>query len=241
MQSIIDFHSHILPGIDDGSRSVEESLALLQMEAEQGIRHVVATPHFYPQRDNPERFLQRRAKAEGLLRDAMAGQANMPRLSIGAEVYYFNGMSDSEVISELTIDKNRCILIEMPRAPWTDAMYRELEALYVKRGLLPVVAHVDRYISRFHTHGIFRRLENLPVFVQANAEFFLERATSRMALRMLKKGAIHLLGSDCHNLTDRSPNLGAALELIQQRLGSDALEHIHYHEKIALGEEMNVV
>ena len=241
MSQIVDFHSHVLPGIDDGSKDPEMSLQMLCMLAKQGITHVVATPHFYPQYDTPERFLRRRAEAEALLREAMAGERGLPTLSIGAEVYYFSGMSDSDAIRELTIDKNRCILVEMPRVPWTDAMYRELEALYVKRGLLPVVAHVDRYISRFHTHGIFQRLENLPVLVQANAEFFLERATSRMALRMLKKGAIHLLGSDCHNLTDRSPNLGAALELIQQRLGSDALEHIHYHEKIALGEEMNVV
>ena len=234
MQSIIDFHSHILPGIDDGSRSVEESLALLQMEAEQGIRHVVATPHFYPQRDNPERFLQRRAKAEGLLRDAMAGQANMPRLSIGAEVYYFNGMSDSEVISELTIDKKRGILIEMPSLPWTEAMFRELEGLYTKRGLIPIIAHLDRYLTFRHGFEIQKRLAELPVLVQVNAEFFLEWSTARKALRMLKKDGIHLLGSDCHNRSDRKPNLGSAVEVIRKNLGEHALEPIVSYEQMAL-------
>ena len=234
MQSIIDFHSHILPGIDDGSCSVEESLALLQMEAEQGIRHVVATPHFYPQRDNPERFLQRRAKAEGLLRDAMAGQANMPRLSIGAEVYYFNGMSDSEVISELTIDKKRGILIEMPSLPWTEAMYRELEGLYTKRGLIPIIAHLDRYLTFRHGFEIQKRLAELPVLVQVNAEFFLEWSTARKALRMLKKDGIHLLGSDCHNRSDRKPNLGSAVEVIRKNLGEHALEPIVSYEQMVL-------
>ena len=100
-----------------------------------------------------------------------------------------------------------------------------------------MVAHVDRYISRFRTHGIPKRLESLPVLVQANAEFFLERSTSRMAMRMLKKGAIHLLGSDCHNLTDRKPDLGDALELIRRHLGVGALEHIRFHEKLALEGE----
>ena len=57
---IIDFHTHVLPAMDDGSRSVEESLQMLRMEAEQGIFHVVATPHFYPQYDNPEQFLRKR-------------------------------------------------------------------------------------------------------------------------------------------------------------------------------------
>ena len=241
MSKIVDFHSHILPGIDDGCKSVEEALCALRMEARQGVEHVVATPHFYPQHDTPELFLKQRAETEAMLREAMAGECGLPTLSIGAEVYYFNGMSACDAIEELTIDKNRCILIEMPSAPWTEAMYRELEALYVQRGLLPVIAHVDRYISRFRTHGILKRLENLTVLVQANAEFFLEHATARLALRMLKKGTIHLLGSDCHNLTDRSPNLGTALELIQQRLGSGALEHIRYHERLALGRESIVV
>ena len=65
----VDFHSHILPGIDDGSKSVEESLAMLRMAGEQGIECVVATPHFYPRYDSPKKFLARRAEAEAQLRD----------------------------------------------------------------------------------------------------------------------------------------------------------------------------
>jgi protein-tyrosine phosphatase len=157
MSQIFDFHSHVLPGIDDGSKNVEMSLKMLRMLAKQGISHVVATPHFYPQYDTPERFLRRRAESEKILRDAMANESGLPTLSIGAEVYYFSGMSDSDAIRELTIDKNRCTLIEMPSMPWTEVMYRELEALYVKRGLIPVVAHVDRYLYRFSAHGILKR------------------------------------------------------------------------------------
>lgn len=234
MSGVIDFHSHILPEVDDGSKSLEMSLQMLRVMAKQGITQVVATPHFYPQHDTPERFLKRRAESEALLREAMAGERGLPALIIGAEVYYFRGMSDSDVITELTIAGSKGIMVEMPGLPWTEAMYQELEELHVKRGLKPVVAHVDRYLSRFNTHGIPKRLKNLPVLVQANAEFFLERSTASMALRMLKKGMIHLLGSDCHNLTDRSPNVGAAMELIQQRLGPDALNHIRFHERLAL-------
>lgn len=60
---MIDFHSHILPGIDDGSASVEESLKLLEMLAEQGVKTVVATPHFYPDRTSVSDFLRRRDAA----------------------------------------------------------------------------------------------------------------------------------------------------------------------------------
>ena len=237
MNGLIDFHSHVLPGIDDGSKSVEMSIQMLRVEAQQGIGHVVATPHFYPQYDTPERFLKRRAAAEIALREEMQKHTGLPELSVGAEVYYFPGISDSEGISELTIDQKRCILIEMPTSTWTEAMYRELEGLYVKRGLIPIVAHIDRYIGRFHNRGIPKRLAQLPVLIQANAEFFLEKYTSSLALRMLKKEEIHLLGSDCHDLSSRKPNLQDALDLIYRRLGRDAMEGIFSCQRNVLAED----
>ena len=237
MNGLIDFHSHVLPGIYDGSKSVEMSIQMLRVEAQQGIGHVVATPHFYPQYDTPERFLKRRAAAEIALREEMQKHTGLPELSVGAEVYYFPGISDSEGISELTIDQKRCILIEMPTSTWTEAMYRELEGLYVKRGLIPIVAHIDRYIGRFHNRGIPKRLAQLPVLIQANAEFFLERYTSSLALRMLKKEEIHLLGSDCHDLSSRKPNLQDALDLIYRRLGRDAMEGIFSCQRNVLAED----
>lgn len=226
MSMVIDFHSHILPGIDDGSQSLEQSIAMLQKEAEQGIHHVIATPHFYAQHDKPERFLQKREEAERLLRRELARHKNLPDISVGAEVYYYNGISDSDILSELTIGGKRYILIEMPLPPWTDRMYRELENIWIKQSLMPIVAHVDRYIAPFHTGGIPEKLERLPVMVQANASFFLEKRTKGMALRMLKKGRIQLLGSDCHNLTDRAPNLGDAVQLIEKKIGPDMIAYI---------------
>ena len=71
MSGFIDFHSHVLPGIDDGSSGVKESIAMLQSMARSGITHVVATPHFYAQYDSPERFLKRRGESEARLREEM--------------------------------------------------------------------------------------------------------------------------------------------------------------------------
>jgi len=237
MQGIIDFHSHILPGIDDGSRSTDESVALLQMEAEQGITRVVATPHFYPQHDTPERFLKRRQRAVDELRQAMLQQNDLPEIIIGAEVYYFRGIGDSDILSELTIDQKRCILIEMPHAPWSESAYRDLEKIREKHNLTPIIAHIDRYIGPFRTFGIPDRLADMQVLVQANAEFFLRRSTARMALRMLRAGALHLLGSDCHNAGSRPPNLARALQLIERKLGKDALEAVLASEQFALREK----
>lgn len=232
-----DFHSHILPGIDDGSRNVEESLAMLRMEARHGLQHIVATPHFYARQNSPEEFLERRAEAARLLFEAMADEPPLPQIHLGAEVYFFPGISECELLPELTIDKNGYILIEMPLAPWTERMYRELQDIHYKLGLNPIVAHVDRYIRPFKTFDIPNRLAQMPVLVQANASFFRERFTRSMAMRMLRAGQIHLLGSDCHNLTTRAPNLDQAIELIGKHLGQDALQWIQSNaDEVLLGE-----
>jgi len=225
LYGIVDFHSHILPGIDDGSASVEESMAMLRAQTEQGIRHVVATPHFYAQHDSVDAFLQRRAEAERQFRKEMEKHDDLPAVTVGAEVYYFRGLGESEVLKELTIGETKYVLIEMPYAKWTDSMYRDLEQIYDRQGLTPIVAHVDRYLGRFRSFGIPKRLEELPVLVQANASFFCGYGSFR-AMRMLEKGQIHLLGSDCHNMHNRRPNLGVATETIRRRLGTAALERI---------------
>ena len=226
MPSAVDFHTHVLPGIDDGSACVEESLEMLRQLAAQGVGAVVATPHFYPGQDRLDRFLARRAAAEEKLRSAMANIPGLPELHIGAEVYFFKGISESDTLSRLTIDKKSCILLEMPEYLWTDSMYRELENIPARQGITPVIAHVDRYLSPFRTHGIPERLQELPVLVQANASFFLRPAERMQAMAMLRKGQIQLLGSDCHNLSSRQPNLGPAREKIRKRLGKSYLDRI---------------
>lgn len=227
---MIDFHSHILPGIDDGSESLEHSLEMLAMEARQGITHVVATPHFYPRHDRPEEFLTRRNLAARTLKAAMEAHPGLPEITLGAEVYFFRGISDSDILPELTIGDKNCILIEMPPAPWPDSVYEELTRIWERRRIRPVVAHIDRYIAPLRTHGIPVRLEKLPVLVQANADFFLNPGTTRMAMKMLKADRIHLLGSDCHDPDTRKPNMGQAMKRIAEKLGPDALGRIHGYE-----------
>ena len=232
--TVIDFHSHILPGVDDGSSSVEESVAMLRMEAEQGIGQMIATPHFYPQHDKLERFLKRRDRAMALLQHEIGLQKDLPEILLGAEVYFFRGMSESDHLARLTIGEKSCILVEMPPPPWTDEMYRELEQIWIRQGIIPVVAHIDRYVRPFRTYGIPKRLANLPVLVQANADFFVNRITAKMAMRMLEAGQIHLLGTDCHNTRSRKPDLQVALQKIQAKFGETAIKRINDYEKRAL-------
>ena len=123
----------------------------------------------------------------------------------------------------------------MPSVEWTGFMYDELESIHTRFGLTPIIAHIDRYLKPFQAKRVLDRLAQLPVLVQASAEFFLNRATAGVALRMLKRDQIHLLGSDCHNLTDRKPNLGSAIELIQRRMAG-VIGRIEQYQTDALSD-----
>lgn len=228
----LDLHTHILPGIDDGSRDFQQSIKMLEEEARQGITHVMATPHFYARHTDPDTFLAKRAQAAQVLELATQGREDLPKVTLGAEVHYFPGIGESEHLAKLTLGNTRYVLVEMPGAPWTQASFRDLEQIHLQLGLTPVIAHIDRYIRPWHPDGILKRLESLPVLVQANAEFFLNKTTANMALRMLRRGQIHLLGSDCHNLDDRAPNLGAARTRIAQKLGDEALDWLKRFETL---------
>ena len=230
---LTDFHSHILPGIDDGSQSAEQSLEMLRLSGEQGVTRIVATPHFYPHRDDCRAFLRRREQAFSQLQAAMETEPALPQVLLGGEVFYFRGISDSEEMDLLALGGKQHILVEMPFTEWTAAMYRDLEQLYTKQGLIPVIAHLDRYLHPFAWRKVVRELSQLPVRIQVNSEAILNRRTSAWAMGMLRKGQIHALGSDCHNMTDRRPDLGLAAERIRKKLGQPVLDTLAgYAEEI---------
>ncbi|MGN1231322.1 MAG: CpsB/CapC family capsule biosynthesis tyrosine phosphatase, partial [Anaerotignum sp.] len=213
-------------------RSLEESIGMLEMEREQGISHVVATPHFYALIDTPDCFLQKRKEAEQRLRQEMEKHPDLPKLTMGAEVYFFPGISDADFLPKLTIGDTGYILIEMPTPPWPERMYEELALIREKWGITPIIDHIDRYIGPFRTYKIPEKLQELPVLVQANASFFLRKMTAPLALRLMREEKIHLLGSDCHNLIERIPNLRQAVDIIEQKLGPEALQRIHEQEQV---------
>lgn len=231
MALMTDFHTHILPGVDDGSADVATSLEMLRREKEQGIEAVVLTPHFYPQRHRPESFLQRRADAYAALTEQLP--AGMPQLHLGAEVYYYRGMSHTEQMRSLAIDGGRYLLVEMPWNGWAEKDFHELQLIHDNLELTPVIAHIDRYINHSNAKKVMERLEQLPVLVQANASFFTGFFTRKMALRYLAEGRIHLLGSDCHDLSKRPPVLGDVMKKISEKVSLEAV-HATAQEVLAV-------
>jgi len=236
MGVVIDFHTHILPEVDDGSKSVEQSLEMLQQLKLQGVETVVLTPHFYPQSDRPESFLSRRQQAYEKLLEEVKGTEGLPQLRLGSEVYYFNGIGSWEGLKDLAIEGTDYVLVEMPFTKWSGRMYDELDGIYRNLGLVPVIAHIDRYINIFTANGVMKEIAELNAKVQANADFFINGKTRNLALKMLKNGDINILGSDCHNLADRKPNLAQAGEIICTRLGQQIAENINLTGKEMLSD-----
>lgn len=216
---MLDFHTHILPGIDDGSADVEMSLAMLHEEAAQGIDTIALTPHFYADRHSPARLIEKRESAYRKLMDACGAQEGRPKLILGSEVHYYIGIGQSSEIASLQIGNSGVLLLELPfSGKWPDALMRDVWELRSRQGLQVVIAHIERYISWFNANRIISQLLEAGAMIQANAGYFIDPGTRKKALRYLKEGRIHLIGSDCHNMTSRSPNMREASEYIEAHL-----------------------
>lgn len=218
---MIDWHNHVLPKMDDGSHSVAESIAMMQAQASQGVTTVIATPHFYPNDESVASFLERRSRSVEMLREQCADDG-LPSLRLGAEVRYYPGISRMEGISALCIEGSKLLLLEMPMSCWTKSMVRELIEMSGRDGICLVLAHIDRYLS-LQSREVWSSLLDNGILMQTNASFFSAFITRRKAISLLKEGYVHLLGSDCHNMTSRPPQIGRALDIIQKRFGADYL------------------
>lgn len=225
---MIDFHSHILPQVDDGPGSVEESLSMLRWSFQQGVDMMVSTSHFYADEEYPDDFLRRRNQAYEALQNAMLlSTEEYPKVLLGAEVLYFPGISEAEEMTKLLIGSSNCILIEPPMSPWSESMLDEIVQMGINFHCTPVIAHVDRYMRMLRDKTLIDRVRERDMVVQVNAEYFLNPKTVRSAIQNLKMGKLQLIGSDCHNLVSRSPNLwlarkqakasGAELEFLKLR------------------------
>lgn len=214
-----DLHTHILPGMDDGARTEEEALSLLRLQAQQGVNTVALTPHFYARRESATSFLDRREGAWQQLLGAATGSM-YPKLVLGAEVAWMPGMVQWEELNSLCYQGTNILLVELPMAPWTDSVFQELNSLESRRGVIPMIAHIDRYLYCQSKKDI-ERLLALGYPVQVSAEALFRFYTRKKALDLLKDYD-GLLISDCHDLLDRRPNIMRAMKIAEKKLGHRA-------------------
>ena len=228
---MIDWHSHVLPKMDDGSKSIDESVSMLKMQAEQGIKTVVATPHFYANDESVQTFLDRRQASFEKLTNAL--DESLPKVLLGAEVAYYSGISRMENLSSLCIEGTKLLLLEMPFSKWTDHTLNEIYELASQGRFVIILAHIERYLG-MQSIEVFEELFEYGVIMQVNASFFCRFSTRRTAVKLLRQGLIRLIGSDAHNLSSRPPKLGDAYRYIAKQLGKGFIPDMDEYGKYLL-------
>jgi len=234
-----DLHTHILPGIDDGAKTVEESLQLLRIERSQGVDTVVLTPHFYRSRENPKRFLERRKEAvlalgRGILELSEEERTALPNLFLGAEVAWWPTLAEWDELPELCLGKTKYLLLELPFTPWNGKMIDLLYELYGRTGITPVIAHLERYL-KMQSASYIDEILRLGFPVQISAEMLLRPLTRGRGLKLLKQGRAQVIASDCHSCEGRKPNLGPAMEILKRKLNAQQIETMLRNTDALLG------
>ena len=202
---MIDIHTHILPHLDDGAKDTEHALAILRMEAEQGVDEVVFTPHFYGKHRSPEQFLEKRNAAYARLQDKFPTEL---KTRLGAEVHFTGrNMPENDVLCRLAIEGTKYILIEFPfTTAWTGELLDKLNDFILDTGYTPIIAHVERYSEVQKKPALVSELVHMGCLIQVNVGSFLDKREKKLAFAILKHGFVHCLGSDTHDPISRKPN-----------------------------------
>ena len=199
MTKIIDFHSHILPGMDHGSPDIETAAAQLKLIERFETDFVVATSHFYPHAEKIDRFLARRERARGDLEKIRSGKLG---ILIGAEALVCENMVKMPRLEELCIENTNVLLLEMPFGRLDKKIFDSIEEIG-KKGFKIVLAHVDRYdkedIEMLFALGFSGQLN-----AHALASYSLDTVISRKRyFEWIDKGYIAAFGSDLHGADSR--------------------------------------
>lgn len=220
--------------MDDGSENSEETLKMLEMSAESGVTKIVATSHFYANRESPAGFLERRSKAFSRLMQKR-GENKAPEILLGAEVRYFEGVGSCDEIKNLSVSGTRLILIEMPTVKWSERMVREVASIESTLGLKPVLAHTERYFI-FGVPDILEKISLMNGVIQISAGFLAERKGAKFASMCIDNGIAFALGTDCHNLNNRKPNMGEAISYLNKKLGTEKTEKLIINNQSIYGK-----
>ena len=216
---MIDIHTHVLPGVDDGARTWEMAVHMCHMAAQDGISHIVATPHA-----NDE-YSYDRQELEAALADLSVRVGSIVELTLGCDFHFsYDNLSALEQDPHrFTIGNTRYLLVEFSDfslPPWITDKLQDLLAM----GLVPIITHPERnMLLQADPERVVGWAEvGCPIQVTANS---LTGRWGGRALKsaqwLLKKKAVHVIASDCHNVEGRPPILSAARKVIEKACGPD--------------------
>lgn len=227
-----DLHSHILPGIDDGAKTVEDSVKLLNGLIDQGVAGVCFTPHFYSHRVSVKRFLKRRREAFEKLKDSIPKGIEV---RLGAEVFVTDYLfAEEDYLRRLCYGRSNYMLTEFPySSDFEGGSYMSLMKLRQK-GITPVIAHIERYPKLLKDQGKITDIINMGVLIQTNAVSYCEIGTRKKLLKLVEQGLVHIVSTDVHSEKHNSfKYYKPAFNYIEKKLGSSAVKRLfRYSEEI---------
>ena len=228
--NLIDIHCHILPKVDDGPDSVEESLKMLKDMKRQGIKHVIVTPHYRPEMFEPS--MKRVIYSYRHLRDIAYDMG--VSMSLGCE-YYRN----EQIIDHMDNRKrpsmagSRYVLIEFSMNDLFPTVRNYVYEL-VTHGYQPIVAHVERYFCCQKMEKI-QELKDMGALIQVNAGSVLGEEgwkLKKFCLELMKKDLIDFIASDTHNTSDRKLNLKKCASYVTKKMGKQYAERIFFNNPL---------
>lgn len=210
-----DLHTHILPGMDDGARDLSSALALLEQEAQQGVRNVALTSHFHCEVEPLDDFLARRERAFSELRAAAPADMNLKK---GCEVF-FSPMLTAVDSAALCLEETNYLLLELPVLQ-KPAFLREVLLHLRSQGIVPLIAHVERYAYVRRDPTLLADWIELGALIQVSSGSLTGR-DGAFVRKLTKWGLVHVLASDAHSVSYRPADLKLGLEVISRSLGAE--------------------
>ncbi|MBQ7288527.1 MAG: hypothetical protein IJW78_05990 [Clostridia bacterium] len=239
---MIDIHSHILPGVDDGAKNIAESIRLLKDLKMQGVECVYATPHFYMGKMPFPKYIEQIDTAYAALTEAVAGKA-LPEIRRGYEVRAFRGMSTYEELKQMNLQDTHYLLVEIPYGTAVeDWVIHELYNMQFTLGLKPIIAHIERY---FGYRGFDRLLELVvdgDVRTQITSSVVqAPYCTRKKIYTLIRDGLIHFIASDAHSMESRRGMFLKANEKLIKKCGEELLLKLYNRSRIMMhyGDSFN--
>lgn len=221
---MIDIHCHILPGMDDGAKNLNESLRMAEVAAKEGITKIVASPHHYTSRFfNPKEEVLTKVKQLNL----ELQKNDIPlEILIGHEVRIFGELVDEYKNGQIaTINENMYVLIEFP----SNHIPRYAEQLFYEiqmTGLIPIIVHPERNSQIIEQpEKLYHLVEKgaLSQVTAASITGYFGRKIQKFSLQLIEANLTHVIASDAHNTTNRSFNMMEAFERIEKEFGIDVV------------------
>ena len=216
---MIDFHTHILHNMDDGAENIKISVSLVNSLIKQGVNRIVLTPHFYFYNIATDNFLLQREKNIKELEDLFKGQDI--KFIPSCEVHISRNRL-TQNLNKFAISGTNYILIELANNKiFSKKFIDNIADIKKYTGLTPIIAHAERYYATRHFPQYISTFINKGCLIQLNADSLFNERTKRLAYCMLKYNQVHILGTDCHNLTKRPPLYEKAVQEIKNTFGED--------------------